>query len=130
LGAGAYRDDDGKPYTLKSVKEAEKRIFEKNMDHEYASIQGIDSFIEKSIKLAYGENHPLVKEGKIAGCQSLSGTGAIRLGLEFLRQWYPNKNASVYIPDPSWPTHKGIATQAGFEPKTYRYYEPSTKNLN
>lgn len=38
LGVGAYRDDDGKPYTLKSVKEASKKVFEQNLDNEYAPI--------------------------------------------------------------------------------------------
>lgn len=54
LGMGAYRDDNNKPYILSCVKKATKIIQDKNLDHEYAGIQGIDSFIDKSIKLAYG----------------------------------------------------------------------------
>lgn len=34
LGVGAYRDDKGQPFILPSVKEAESRIFSRNMDHE------------------------------------------------------------------------------------------------
>uniref|UniRef100_A0A8D8VA45 Aspartate aminotransferase, mitochondrial n=1 Tax=Cacopsylla melanoneura TaxID=428564 RepID=A0A8D8VA45_9HEMI len=44
LGVGAYRGEDGKPYVLPSVKEAESRIFEKNLDHEYAQIGGDPKF--------------------------------------------------------------------------------------
>jgi aspartate/tyrosine/aromatic aminotransferase len=54
------------------------------MDHEYAGIQGIDSYIDKIIKLAYGEDSQAHKEGRIAGMQSISGTGALRVGFEFL----------------------------------------------
>jgi aspartate aminotransferase len=44
-----------------------------------------------------------------------------------MREWYPYKNAKVYVPDPSWPTHKGIAVKAGFEAVNYRYYDRKNK---
>lgn len=36
------------------------------MDHEYAGIQGIDTYIDKCVKLAYGENNEFYKDGRIA----------------------------------------------------------------
>ena len=45
LGMGAYRDDDGQPFILPCVKRAEEIILERNMDHEYAAISGIDSYV-------------------------------------------------------------------------------------
>jgi aspartate aminotransferase len=111
---GVYRCNSGKPFILPSVREAEKRIFERNSDHEYAAIDGIKSFKENATLLAYGANSEVIAEGRLATCQSLSGTGSIRLGLDFLKEWYLKKNAKVFIPDPSWPTHKGIAERAGF----------------
>jgi aspartate aminotransferase len=54
LGMGVYRDNDNKPYVLNCIRKAEQVVFEKKMDHEYAGIQGIDSYIEKSLQLAYG----------------------------------------------------------------------------
>jgi aspartate aminotransferase, mitochondrial len=68
LGVGAYRDDKGKPYILECVKKAEYRMLEKNMDHEYAGIQGIDSYIGKCLELGYGKDSKQLKEGRIAGC--------------------------------------------------------------
>ena len=44
LGVGAYRDDNGKPFVLDCVREAEKRIFEKQLDHEYLPIGGLPAF--------------------------------------------------------------------------------------
>jgi aspartate aminotransferase len=99
LGMGAYRDDAGKPYILSCVKKASQIINDKNMDHEYAPIQGIDSYVDKVVKLAYGEDSQHYKDGNIAGAQSISGTGSIRLGLDFLAEHYPKKGATVYIPD-------------------------------
>lgn len=40
LGVGAYRGDDGKPLVLNSVRKAEKIVYEKALNHEYAGIVG------------------------------------------------------------------------------------------
>ena len=44
LGVGAYRDDNGKPFVLPSVREAERQILEAQMDHEYLGITGESIF--------------------------------------------------------------------------------------
>ncbi|RMZ75392.1 hypothetical protein DV737_g5333, partial [Chaetothyriales sp. CBS 132003] len=36
LGVGAYRDDNGKPYVLPSVRAAEDKVIQKKLDKEYA----------------------------------------------------------------------------------------------
>jgi aspartate aminotransferase len=48
LGIGAYRDNNGKPYILPCVKEAEERILAAGMDHEYSGIDGIPSYRKKA----------------------------------------------------------------------------------
>jgi aspartate aminotransferase len=128
LGIGAYRDDNNKPYILDCVKQAERMILEKNMDHEYSGIDGIPTFRAKCLELAYGADSPVL--GNIASCQSLSGTGSLRVGFDFLREWYPKKDAKVYIADPTWPTHGGIAARAGFEAVKYRYYDRANKGFD
>ena len=85
------------------------------MDHEYAPIDGIAGFRQKASTVAFGADSPILKDGRLANCQTLSGTGSLRLGFEFLREWFPNKNAKIFVSAPTWPTHKGIATRAGFE---------------
>jgi aspartate aminotransferase len=67
LGAGVYRDNDNKPYVLNCIRQAEVNIVNKKMDHEYAGIQGIDSFVNNALKIAYGENSQLLKDGLVAG---------------------------------------------------------------
>jgi aspartate aminotransferase len=57
LGMGVYRDDKNKPFILECVRRAEERILNLNMDHEYAAIDGISSFVAKSLNLAYGANN-------------------------------------------------------------------------
>jgi len=129
LSAGTYKDDNNKPYILKSIRKAQEIHFNSKMDNEYCPIEGITSFIDKSIKIAYSENDSNIKSGKITGIQSLSGTGALYLGFKFLSEHYPiTKN--IYIPDPSWPNHAGVAVLSGLTPKKYRYFDINTLKLN
>ena len=41
MGVGAYRDDFGQPYILECVRQAEKRLIDNDVDHEYSGIDGI-----------------------------------------------------------------------------------------
>ena len=54
LGVGAYRDENGKPYVLNSVKKAEAHLKEANPDKEYLPITGLSDFTKAAAKLAYG----------------------------------------------------------------------------
>lgn len=100
LGVGSYRDDNGKPYVLPSVKQAEKNIFAADLDKEYTLISGIPSFTKYAAELAYGENSAPLKENRISVVQCISGTGALRVGGEFLNRFYSSKK--IYLPTPTW----------------------------
>jgi len=129
LGVGAYRDDNNLPMVLKCVKEAEKRIIEKNMDHEYAGIAGLQSFVNLSLEFAYGKGADVIKNNRVAAVQSLSGTGACRLAGEFISR-FVGKGVKMYMPDPTWGNHIPIMKDAGLEPAKYRYYHPKTCGLD
>lgn len=128
LSAGTYKDDDNKPYILRCVRKAQEIHFNKKMDMEYLAIEGIPSFIQNSVKIAYSPDDLNIKQGKIAGIQALSGTGALFIGFRFLAEHYKSKE--IYIPDPSWPNHNGVAVLAGLTPKKYRYFDMGTLKLN
>jgi aspartate aminotransferase len=85
LGMGAYRDDAGAPYILDCVRQAERAIVDSQMGHEYSSIDGIPTYREKCVRLAYGEDSVHAAEGRVVSCQSISGTGSLRVGLDFMR---------------------------------------------
>ncbi len=128
LGVGAYRDDQGKPYVLASVKQAEKNILAKNLDKEYAGITGIPAFTKKAAELAYGAESTPLLENRLAITQTISGTGALRVGAEFLSAFYPNK--TILLPNPSWANHNAVFKAAGVEPLKYRYYDDKTISLD
>lgn len=127
VGVGAYRDDKGKPYVLPCVREAERRIYEKNLDCEYSPIAGDSTFVELSLKFAYGEDSPVIKENLVQGAQALSGTGGLAV---FGKMIQKHGQRSIYLPDPSWGNHAAIFRQAGLEVKTYRYYDAANSSLD
>lgn len=85
---------------LSCVRKAEQRLLEKQLDKEYAPITGVPAFNKGAVILAYGADSPAVKDGRIAVTQSISGTGALRIGGEFLARFYETK--SIYVPTPTW----------------------------
>ncbi|KAI9609912.1 hypothetical protein H4Q26_006901 [Puccinia striiformis f. sp. tritici PST-130] len=104
LGVGAYRDQDGKPFVLPSVRQAEAAIVAAKHDKEYLGITGFTEFTKHAALLAYGADSAPLKEGRIAITQSISGTGALRIGGAFLQRFYPHSK-SIYLPTPTWGNH-------------------------
>jgi len=129
LGAGAYRDDNGKPYVLPSVKKAEQAVIAKNLDKEYAPIQGNPEFGKASVNLALGENNQFTANGLNATVQAISGTGSLRIGAAYLEKWFPG-NKEIYVPNPTWGNHLPIFKHAGLALKQYKYYDPKTCGLD
>lgn len=66
---------------------------------------------------------------QIAVTQSISGTGALRIGAAFVSRFYPHSKA-VYMPAPTWGNHIPIAKDSGLEVKTYSYYDKKTVGLD
>lgn len=129
VGVGAYRDDKNKPWVLPSVREAEKRIFEANLDHEYCPISGLPEFVAGANKLAYGDNASALANKQVAAIQSLSGTGALRLASSFISQ---NTKAKpiVFVSNPTWANHFPLFQHAGLEVKQYRYWDQKSLGLD
>ena len=127
VGVGAYRDDQGKPYVLPCVREAERRIYEKNLDSEYSPIAGDATFVDLALKFAYGESSPVITEKLVQGAQSLSGTGGLAVYGKMIQK---HGVREIYLPNPTWGNHGAIFRQAGLEVKTYRYYDAANSDLD
>lgn len=121
-------DDKGKPYVLPSVRSAEEKVISSKLDKEYAGITGVPSFTKASVVLAYGADSPVIKEDRVAVTQTISGTGALRVGGAFMQRFFPSK--TIYIPTPSWANHKAVFSDCGLEVKQYKYYNKDTIGLD
>jgi aspartate aminotransferase, mitochondrial len=122
-------DDKGKPYVLPSVRAAEEKVLSSKPDKEYAGITGVPAFTKAALQLAYGPDSAPVKEDRIAITQSISGTGALRIGGAFLERFYPH-GKTVYIPTPSWANHAAVFKDSGLKVEKYRYYNKDTIGLD
>jgi aspartate aminotransferase len=124
---GAYRDEKGQPWVLPSVRAAETKMMSTISENkEYLPIEGDADFIQKALQFAYGADAPL---DRIAGVQTLSGTGACRIGGTFLAKFLP-ANTKIYIPVPTWGNHWNIMADAGLPAEAYRYYSRATNGLD
>ncbi|KAF9056219.1 aspartate aminotransferase [Panaeolus papilionaceus] len=129
LGVGAYRDEQGKPYILPSVKKAEERVRESSPDKEYLPITGLPAFTKNAALLAYGADSAPLNQGSVAVTQSISGTGALRIGGAFLARHYPASKA-IYLPVPTWGNHIPLFRDSGLEVRGYRYFNKETVGLD
>lgn len=70
LGAGAYKDNDGKPWILPSVKLATERLMnDPLLNHEYQGIAGFPRFVAAAAKLVLGGK--IAASGRIASVQTI-----------------------------------------------------------
>jgi len=132
LGVGAYRDDKLQPYVLPVVKEAERQILAKleagEINKEYLAIGGDKEFVALSQCLVLGDNCTQRKSGCVAGIQTLSGTGSLRVLGEFAKLFFPE--TTIWLSNPTWGNHKKIFAKAGLKQSQYRYWNAAQRNLD
>jgi len=128
LGIGAYRTDDGKPYILDVVRQAEAALLKNpSLNKEYLPIGGDAEFILASQQSILGDC-AAIKEGRVAGVQSLSGTGALRILSNFFANNFPG--ATIYKSSPTWGNHRKVFMKAGLNQADYRYWDVKTRGLD
>lgn len=95
---------------------------------EYLGITGDAEFCDLAQKLCFGEDSEAVKSGRICSVQTLSGTGSLRVGLEFLAKFFPK--ATVYMSNPTWGNHKTIIGRVGLKMKYFSYWDAQKRCLD
>lgn len=119
LSLGIYHDEEGRAAVLECVRRAEKEVIEKNYDKKYLPMDGYDPFIDRTLKLIFGEN---ATRRTICAAQTVGGTGALRIAATLLKIIGTD---SIYLSNPSWANHTLIFSKAGLAVKNYPYYSSS-----
>ena len=97
------------------------------LNHEYLPVLGMPEFSNAAVSLILGSNSPAVVNKLSFGVQSLSGTGALKVGFDFLsRNGYKN----MFVSNPTWGNHNLMGRTAGFTVKYYRYYNAADKSVD
>lgn len=121
------------------------------MNKEYLPVLGYKPFTDAATRLLLGPDSQSLKEDRATGIQCLSGTGALRIGADFLVRIA--KHSTVYVSNPTWGNfycysfiystneqkyiltstgnHKMIFSDAGFQTyRTYRYWDADKKAID
>ena len=128
LGVGVYYDDNGKVPLLGCVQKAESLLMEKLAPRTYLPIEGLAAYDKAVQELVFGANSEVVTSKRAITAQAIGGTGALKLGADFLKRFSPN--AQVYISDPSWENHRALFESAGFVVNNYPYFDTTSKGVN
>ncbi|NBQ54984.1 MAG: aminotransferase class I/II-fold pyridoxal phosphate-dependent enzyme, partial [Proteobacteria bacterium] len=128
LGVGVYYNDNGKLPLLEAVKAAEKARLEAAPARGYQPIEGLGAFNTSVQNLIFGADSPLLEESRAVTIEALGGTGALKVGADFLKRLYPASR--IYISDPSWENHRALFESAGFTVENYPYYDAATQSVN
>ncbi|MNM89613.1 Aromatic-amino-acid aminotransferase [compost metagenome] len=127
LSIGIYFDGEGRLPVMQAVAEAEAALLADMGPRPYLPMAGIPGYRQAVQALVFGEDCAARAEGRIATLQTLGGSGALRVGADFLKRYYPQ--SQVWISDPSWENHRVVFERAGFTVNTYPYYDDTTGGL-
>lgn len=128
LGVGVYYNDEGRIPLLKAVRKAEQARIDAAAARGYLPIEGLPGYNRAVQELLLGADSPLIAAGRVLTAQSLGGTGALKIGADFLKRLVPQ--AKVAISDPSWENHRALFEYAGFDVVNYPYYDAATHGVN
>ncbi len=128
LGVGVYLGADGKIPLLDCVRTAEAVLAAAPAPRGYLPIDGLPAYTKGVRELVFGADSEPVTSGRVVTVQGLGGTGALKVGAEFLK--LTEAARTVLISDPSWENHLALFTRAGFEVGSYRYYAPELGGID
>lgn len=128
LGVGVYCDDAGRLPLLQAVHKAELALVQAGAARGYLPIEGIPGYNKGAQAMLFGQDSTLAASGRVLTAQALGGTGALKLGADFLKRLLPESH--VVISDPSWENHRALFERAGFQVDNYPYYDDTTNGLN
>ncbi|MCI6796951.1 MAG: aspartate/tyrosine/aromatic aminotransferase, partial [Succinatimonas sp.] len=121
LSVGVYKNEQGVTQILDCVKKAEKILLDEETTKSYLPIGGMPEYGRCARELIFGKESEYVDGGKAVSVHCPGGTGALRIGSDFLHQ--QNVATTVWISDPTWANHYQIAQAAGLKFERYPYYD-------
>jgi aromatic-amino-acid transaminase len=127
LMVGIYKDDQLRCNLLSSVRKAKDDILGQDLIADYLPIDGLAEFVERLGPLIFSERVYQEIEGRMYGAQTPGGTGALRVGAEFLAK---EVSKHFYISNHTWPNHRSILERAGCVVENYPYYNPEKKGFD
>lgn len=127
LSIGIYFDDNVRLPVMQAVRDAESAVLADIGPRPYLPMAGTPAYRDAVQALVFGEGNAARRERRIATLQTLGGGGALRVGADFLKRYFPE--STLWISDPSWDNHRVVFESAGFPVRSYPYYDDATGGL-
>ncbi|XP_036608643.1 putative aspartate aminotransferase, cytoplasmic 2 [Trichosurus vulpecula] len=100
-----------------------KLAHDPSFSYEYLPEHGLEAFIRVATELLVGRHSPAIVENRVGGVHTIGGSGAIRLGAKFLKDWHRGPRV-VYL-QPSQKEQYGLIFQEmGFSIREYTFWDP------
>ena len=128
LSIGLYYNEEGIIPQLQAVAEAEARL--NAVPHGaslYLPMEGLNAYRKTIAPLLFGADHPVLAQKRVATIQTLGGSGALKVGADFLKKYFPD--SGVWVSDPTWENHVAIFEGAGFNVETYPWFDSETNGV-
>lgn len=128
LSIGLYYNEDGIIPQLKAVAEAETRLNAAPHGASlYLPMEGLNTYRSTIAPLLFGADHAVLAQKRVATIQTLGGSGALKVGADFLKKYFPD--SGVWVSDPTWENHVAIFEGAGFKVATYPWFDSETNGV-
>ncbi|WP_199737399.1 amino acid aminotransferase [Erwinia psidii] len=128
LSIGLYYDQQGQIPQLNAVTIAEARLNAQAASASlYLPMEGLPPYRSAVASLLFGQQHPVLQAGRIATIQTVGGSGALKIGADFLKAYFPD--SQVWVSDPTWENHVAIFSGAGFQVNTYPWYDAESNGV-
>ena len=125
LGVGVFKDAAGNTPIMSAVKKAEMVLHESQTTKTYKGLGGDEAFRDSMRALVLGD---AVSADRVATIQTPGGTGAIRQLYEAIKKIHGE--ATLWLSDPTWPSHVSIAKHMGMPMRSYRYFDGATSTVD
>lgn len=128
LSIGMYYDENGVVPQLQAVAHAREQLLpELEKASTYLPMEGLATYRAAVQRLLFTEAHPVLDQGRVATIQTVGGSGALKIGADFLKRHFPE--AAVWVSDPTWENHLSIFSGAGFRVNMYPYFDAQTRGV-
>jgi len=129
LSIGLYYDGKGVIPQLNAVQQAYARLTARQTTPSlYLPMEGMKPYREAIQQILFGASSEALQSGRVATIQTLGGSGALKVGADFLKRYFPH--AEVWVSNPTWDNHVAIFEGAGFKVHTYPYFNPQTLSVD
>jgi len=129
LSIGLYYNEDNIVPQLNAIKAAYKNIEPSNDKVKlYLPMDGLKSYNAATQALVLGKNSQARLDGRAVTIQTLGGSGALKVGADFLKKYFPESD--VWVSQPTWENHIAIFNGAGIHSHFYPYFDATTNGVN